>query len=211
MFYPESFGIIFVWYVFMLGWTGGIVCESAKIDLRQSDAARLLYQCYHTCTLTNNQRQNTKKLHGELGLHPILPGSSNCTSAKNWNVEKRELEWWAYIACCLTAWCIRDPRDEQGVQILSFEVLNVDCIGHRFHRRRVQHRSLVIILQWDRKVATKKLTIYKMIWKEFLQSSLQYGFPDVQCTLYIIAIVLKQLYFSNRWFWIIWHRRLPKG
>ena len=24
-----------MWYVFTLGWTGGIVCESAKIDLRQ--------------------------------------------------------------------------------------------------------------------------------------------------------------------------------
>ena len=36
MFYPKSFSIIFVWYMFTLGWTGGIVCESAKIDLRQS-------------------------------------------------------------------------------------------------------------------------------------------------------------------------------
>ena len=35
MFYPKSFGTIFVRYVFTLGWTGGIVCESAKIDLRK--------------------------------------------------------------------------------------------------------------------------------------------------------------------------------
>ena len=33
VFYPESFSINCV-YVFMLGWTGGIVRESAKVDLR---------------------------------------------------------------------------------------------------------------------------------------------------------------------------------
>ena len=42
-FYPKSFGIIFVWYVFMLWRTGGIVCESAKNDLRQSDAYSMYY------------------------------------------------------------------------------------------------------------------------------------------------------------------------
>ena len=43
MFYPKLFGIIFVWYVFTLGWKGGIVCESAKIGLRQSDVYSMYY------------------------------------------------------------------------------------------------------------------------------------------------------------------------
>ena len=43
MFYPKSFDITFVWYVSTLGWTGGIACESAKIDLRQSDAYSMYY------------------------------------------------------------------------------------------------------------------------------------------------------------------------
>ena len=43
VFYLKSFGFIFVWYMFTLGWTGGIVCKSAKIDLRQSDAYSMYY------------------------------------------------------------------------------------------------------------------------------------------------------------------------
>ena len=43
MFYPKSLSIIFAWYVFTLGWTWGIVCESATIDLSQSDAYSMYY------------------------------------------------------------------------------------------------------------------------------------------------------------------------
>ena len=35
VFHSGSFGTIFVWSVFTLGWSEGIVCENVKIDLRQ--------------------------------------------------------------------------------------------------------------------------------------------------------------------------------
>ena len=37
---------IFGWNVFTLGWTGGIVCESAKIELRQSIKVREWIEMY---------------------------------------------------------------------------------------------------------------------------------------------------------------------
>ena len=46
MLYPKSFGIIFVWYVYTLGWTGGIVFESAKNRLAPKYQSGRMYWMY---------------------------------------------------------------------------------------------------------------------------------------------------------------------